>query len=156
MYIYTYICECVAWYSTYLCITLPSLTPYRTLPSISSPALLSLSHSLTHPLLPTLLSLSHSLIHPLLPTLLSLSLSLTHPPTPSHPPLTHSLTHSSTPPPLHIISTDLTADTRMVKTKMKELFGKPRAKKDGTEGLVKDLPPIRDIQTDPGTHVTRP
>ena len=137
MYIYTYICECVAWYSTYLCITLPSLTPYRTLPSISSPALLSLSHSLTHPLLPTLLSLSHSLIHPLLPTLLS-------------------LTHSSTPPPLHIISTDLTADTRMVKTKMKELFGKPRAKKDGTEGLVKDLPPIRDIQTDPGTHVTRP
>ena len=41
----------------------------------------------------------------------------------------------------------------MMKTKMKELFGKPRAKKDGTEGLVKDLPPIRDIQTDPSTYV---
>ena len=112
--------------------------PYLTLHFFTRPPLsLSLTHSSTPP-------------HP------PLSHSLTHPPIPSHPPLTHSLTHSSTPPPLHIISTDLTADTRMVKTKMKELFGKPRAKKDGTEGLVKDLPPIRDIQTDPGTHVTRP
>ena len=127
--------------------------PYLTLHFFTRPPLsLSLTHSSTPPHPP----LSLSLTHPPTPSHPPLSLSLTHPPTPSHPPLTHSLTHSSTPPPLHIISTDLTADTRMVKTKMKELFGKPRAKKDGTEGLVKDLPPIRDIQTDPGTHVTRP
>lgn len=39
-----------------------------------------------------------------------------------------------------------------VKTSMKELFGKSRARKDGSAGLVKELPPLMELQTSPETR----
>jgi hypothetical protein len=38
------------------------------------------------------------------------------------------------------------------KETMKSLFGKGKARKDGEESKVKALPPIRELQTSPGTH----
>ena len=35
---------------------------------------------------------------------------------------------------------------RLAKVSMKELFGVAQLKKDGTEGLKKDIPPIRELQ----------
>jgi len=47
------------------------------------------------------------------------------------------------------LSRDLIEDERFTKVKMKELFGVPRLKRDGSEGKVKDLPAIETIQTNP-------
>ena len=48
-------------------------------------------------------------------------------------------------------SKDLKAtDDSLTKEKMKSIFGKGKAKKDGTESLVKGLPPVRDLQTNIG------
>merc|ERR1719443_2788619 len=38
------------------------------------------------------------------------------------------------------------------KTSMKQLFGKPNIKKDGTPGKLVVLPPVEEIQTDPETY----
>eukprot|EP01034_Spumella_vulgaris_P022490 gene22490-28618_t len=43
-------------------------------------------------------------------------------------------------------------DANHVKTSMKSLFGVAKLRKDGSEGLVKELPDIRDLQTNPLTR----
>lgn len=53
-------------------------------------------------------------------------------------------------------SKDLKAtDDSLTKEKMKSIFGKGKAKKDGTESLVKGLPPVRDLQTNIGERRSR-
>ena len=41
---------------------------------------------------------------------------------------------------------------RYKKTTMKELFGKPNIKKDGTEGKLVEIPPVDELQRDPETR----
>ena len=83
---------------------------------------------------------------PCLPPTSTLPLTLHHLPCPlSLPPLPNS--H----PPSLIHSKDLKAtDDSLTKEKMKSIFGKGKAKKDGTESLVKGLPPVSDLQTNIG------
>ena len=50
---------------------------------------------------------------------------------------------------LESISDDFVADARLKKVSMKELFGVGKLKKDGTPGAVKEIPPIRELQTSP-------
>ncbi|CAB9529669.1 polymerase I B, chloroplastic/mitochondrial [Seminavis robusta] len=52
---------------------------------------------------------------------------------------------------LEALSADLLNDKDEMKTSMKELFGVPRLRKDGTEGSLLDIPPVEVLQRDP-TH----
>ena len=59
--------------------------------------------------------------------------------------------------PSQFFSKDLKAtDDSLTKEKMKSIFGKGKARKDGTESLVKGLPPVRELQTNIGDWVTLP
>jgi hypothetical protein len=47
------------------------------------------------------------------------------------------------------LSTEIIKDPRVQKISMKELFGKGKLRKDGTESRVKELPPMTELQTLP-------
>jgi len=50
---------------------------------------------------------------------------------------------------LESLSEELVKDSRLAKVSMKDIFGVAKLKKDGTEGKVKDLPPVRELQQNP-------
>ena len=50
---------------------------------------------------------------------------------------------------LEALSSELCGKKRFAKTSMRELFGVSRVLKSGTEGKIKDLPPIRELQLSP-------
>jgi len=50
---------------------------------------------------------------------------------------------------LAALSTELVHDARLAKVSMKDIFGKSKAKKDGSDGKLKEMPSVRELQENP-------